>query len=194
MKKFVSAFLLISSACWGDDCMNLLISPQEISQKVQEVAKVIDQQYQGEELNIIMVMKGAICITADLMRNLHVPVTIDYISASSYGAHGTERGELRVSGLDKLDLSSKNVLIVDDIFDTGATMTTLVSRVQEKNPKSLKTLVLLVKDVPRKTTYRPDYTLFEIENHFVIGYGLDYKENYRELPGIYFFANDTPPN
>lgn len=193
MKLLISIFLFLNSICWGKENLELLISPEEISHKLQEVADKINEEYQHEELTILMVMKGAICLSADLIRYLHVPCTIEYMRASSYGQKGTVRGEVKITGTDHLDLASKNVLVVDDIFDSGSTMTAIVEHLQEKQPKSLKTLVLLLKNVPRQTSYLPDYTIFEIENRFVVGYGLDYKEYYRGLPGIYAFINDIPP-
>lgn len=192
MKKFALLFLLVSSVCFGNKNLELLISADEIEQKLAEVSAKIDAEYQGEALTVIMVMKGAVCVAADLIRQLHIPATLEYMKASSYGHKGTTRGELKITGIDQLDLKGKNVLIVDDIFDSGTTMTGIVERLQEKSPKSLKTLVLLLKKVPRETAYRPDYTLFEIENRFVVGYGLDYKEYYRGLPAVYAFINDTP--
>ena len=165
--------------------LQLLISPDAIRQKIAAVARAIDAQYAGEELTLIMVMKGAICIAADLMRALQTPCAIEYCSASSYGARGTQRGELKILGLDPLDLTDKHVLLVDDIFDSGTTLTQILLQLQAKNPKTLKSLVLLSKKVPRTTNYTPDYVLFEIENLFVIGFGLDYNEEYRGLPGIY---------
>ena len=171
------------------DNIELLISQNEIKSKIAEVARVLDAEYRGEEITIVMVMKGAICIAADLIRELKSPCTIEYVKASSYGQRGSQRGELKITGLDALDLSSKNVLLVDDIFDSGETLTGILAKLQEKNPKSLKSLVLLAKNVERDVTYYPDYTLFEIENQFVIGYGLDYKEHYRGLPGIYLFKS-----
>jgi hypoxanthine phosphoribosyltransferase len=185
LKKLALVFLFFSSLCWGD--LQLLIGPEEIAQKIKESATKIDKEYVGKELTIVMVMKGAVCITADLIRYLQTPVELEYVSASSYGQNGDVRGDLKVMGLDNLDLNSKHVLIVDDIFDSGATMETIVQNLKTKNPKSVKSLVLLLKNVPRKTSYLPDYALFEIENHFVLGYGLDFKEKYRGLPGIYYF-------
>lgn len=193
MKKMVLFFLLMTSFCWGDDDIELLISSEEISHKIAEVAATINEEYRGEELAIIMVMKGAICVSVDLMRHLEIPFTVDYIKASSYGQQGTQRGELVLKGIEKIDLKDKHVLVVDDIFDSGHTMSTIVNSLQKKQMKSLKTLVLLLKNVPREISYLPDYILFHIENRFVIGYGLDYKEFYRGLPGIYAFVNDTPP-
>ncbi len=194
MKKIVLMFLLITSICYGDDNLELLISSDEIAQKIQEVAAQIDTEYQDKELAVIMIMQGAVCVTADFIRQLHIPFTLNYMKASSYGQNGTVGGEVKITGLENLDLASKHVLIIDDIFDTGKTMATIVQQLESKHPKSLKTLVLLSKKNPHQIThYRPDYVLFEIENRFVVGFGLDYKEYYRGLSGIYAFINDTPP-
>lgn len=190
MKKLAPLLLFFSSVCSAYDNLELLIGPDAIEQRIAEVAAQINREY--DELTIIMVMKGAVCVTADLIRHLDVPFTLEYMRASSYGERGTMHGELKITGLEDLDLASKNVLIVDDIFDTGNTMTGIVEQIEKLNPKSLKTLVLLVKNVSRETAYRPDYVLFDIENRFVIGYGLDYKELYRGLRGIYAFINDDP--
>jgi hypoxanthine phosphoribosyltransferase len=164
-----------------------LITSQQIQKKIAEVAQQIDRDYQGRTLTIVMVMKGAICLVADLIRKLQIPCQIEFVHASSYGHRGTRPGELAVLGLDMLDLSHRDILIVDDIFDTGATLTEIVRQIGEKRPNSLKSLVLLDKKASRSTSYRPDYSLFEIDNHFVVGYGLDYKELYRGLDGIYLF-------
>jgi hypoxanthine phosphoribosyltransferase len=169
------------------DNIELLISQDEIKSKIAEFALMIDTQYQGKELMIVMVMKGALCFTADLIRELKIPCTVNYVRASSYGQHGKRPGELKISDLEELDLSSKNVLLVDDIYDTGATLSQIVAKLKEMNPRSLKSVVLLAKKVDRDVVYTPDYTLFNIENQFVIGYGLDYKEYYRGLPGVYIF-------
>ncbi len=196
MKKlmFTWIFVLVAALCSADDNLELLIGPELIAQRISEVALQIDQDYQNEDLVVIMVMKGAVCIGADLIRHLHTPLTLEYMKASSYGQNGMTSGAVKITGLDTLDISGKHVLIVDDIFDTGKTMNGIVTQLQQKNPKSLKTLVMLLKKVPRQIIYLPDYTLFEIEDRFVVGFGLDYKEHYRGLPGIYAFINDTPPN
>lgn len=193
MRYFIMLLLLLNTTCFANENMDLLLSPQDISDKVAEIARQIDTEYEDKELTLMMVLKGSICITADLMRQLHVPCKLQYIRASSYGMNGIKGGELTIQGLDHLNLEGEHILILDDIFDTGKTMSTIVERIKEKNPASVKSLVLLMKNVNHSTDYRPDYTLFEIENRFVIGYGLDYKELYRGLPGIYAFVNDTPP-
>lgn len=167
--------------------MELLISHEEIKQKIAEVARLIEKQFAGEEITLLMVMKGAICLAADLMRELNISVNFEYIRASSYGMLGTERGSLTVEGLDKIDIASKNILLVDDIYDSGATLSHIISECRKKNPKMLKTLVLLSKKVRRDLSYIPDYVLFEIENQFVVGFGLDYNEQYRGLSGVYLY-------
>lgn len=163
----------------------LLISEQSIINKIAEVAAELDRDFHGHEVTIVMIMKGAICLVADLIRHIQNPCSIDFIHCSSYGKNGTERGELSFFGMDRIDVKGKHVLLVDDIFDSGVTLSEAAKRLKEQNPKSLKSLVLLTKNVPHKTDYRPDYTLFPIENRFVVGYGLDYKELYRGLPGVY---------
>jgi hypoxanthine phosphoribosyltransferase len=191
MKKLASILLLSTSVCFGQSPFKLIITPDEIEQKISEVAIQLNADYKGEELTLIMVMKGAICVAADLIRHLEIPCRLEYMQASSYRG-GTEGSKLVLTGVERLDIASKNVLIVDDIFDTGNTMTKIVDELKKMDPKSLKTLVLLSKKgIARKTSYAPDYVLFHIDNQFVIGYGLDYQEFYRGLPGIYAMV-ETP--
>ncbi|MCI0382373.1 MAG: hypoxanthine phosphoribosyltransferase [Chlamydiae bacterium] len=189
----ISILFLFTSLCIAQENLELLISQDAISQKLKEAARIIEEEYKDKELTIVAVMKGSICLAADLIRNLHMPFTLECVRASSYGLKGKARGELKLRGLGHLDFSSKDVLLIDDIFDSGNTMVSILKYLQGKNPKSLKTLTLLLKNVERETTYRPDYVLCEIENRFVVGYGLDYKEHYRGLPGIYAFVNDSAP-
>jgi hypoxanthine phosphoribosyltransferase len=166
-----------------------LIEQEIISKKIVEIGKILDEYYDGEELTIIMVMKGAICLVADLIRSIHVPCSIDFVQAISY--KGMERGSLTVEGLDKIEIKNKNILLIDDIYDSGTTLTVILNAIKQKHPKTLKSLVLLCKNVPRKTTYTPDYVLFSIEDRFVVGYGLDYKEHYRGLSGVYVLVPKT---
>lgn len=121
----------------------------------------------------------------DLLRHLHLPVCLETVQVASYGEGGIVKGEQEVLGVETLNVEGKHVLLVDDIFDTGETIAELVRKIQEKKPASLRSLVLLSKDVPHQTDFRPDFALFDIEDRFVVGYGLDYKEYYRGLPDIY---------
>lgn len=198
MKKYlvlISLFLFSPLGAAGnlETGLEQLISKEAISQKIKETAAQIDELYKGQELTVIMVMKGAVFVAADLIREMKTPVTLEWMKASSYGANGMTQGELKLLGIENFDLTGKNVLVVDDIFDSGKTMSKIVEKLKEKNPKSLKSLVLVTKKIAREITYRADFSLFEIGNRFVVGYGLDYKEKYRNLPSVYAFVNDTPP-
>lgn len=162
-----------------------LITAQEIERKVLAVAKQLSATYVDKELTLVIVLKGAFVFAADLIRKLAPPCRVEVVRAMSYGEKGAKRGDLTLSGIEKIDLEGRHLLLLDDIFDSGHTLEQIALRLQEKKPLSLKSLVLLLKKVERSTQYRPDYHLFEIENHFVVGYGLDYKELYRGLPGIW---------
>lgn len=162
----------------------ILISNEEIAERVEELGTQISEDYEGEELVIICVLKGAFMFCSDLMKKINLPVTLEFISLSSYGAGTVSSGEVKL----KMDISGtiegKNVLIVEDIVDSGLTLKYLGKHLESKNPKSVKLASLLHK--PSKTKYPAniDYLAFEIEDKFVIGYGLDYAGRYRELPYI----------
>lgn len=189
IQRVLIMLMLHTSVCFATENLELMIPAEDISRKVAEIAKKIDKDYHNEEITLVMVMKGAICTTADLMRHIKTPTTLEYLKASSYGENGTKQGTLRMVGIENLNLKDKHVLVIDDIFDTGNTMTAIVEELKKKEPKTLRSLVTFQKKIERKTLYRPDYVLFEIENDFIVGYGLDYKERYRGLPGIYIVKN-----
>lgn len=173
--------------------LELLLSKEAIAEKIAQAAARLDRLYGQEELVIVAVMKGAICLVADLMRALKEPtVILECVQASSYGARGDQRGELTVGSLSPIDIVDKHVLLVDDIFDSGHTLHTIAKHLQSKNPRSLRTLVLLSKQVPREMAWEPDEVLFSIENRFVVGYGLDYNERYRALDGVYAQKRKDP--
>lgn len=163
-----------------------LIEKEEIARRMKEISAEITRDYQGKDLVIVMVLKGALCVVADMIRQVDLPLDLQMVQCSSYGARGTMRGDLNVIGIDRLQIHNRDVLVVDDIFDSGHTMEALMDALQSLKPRSLKTCVLLYKqDSPKMTEYQPDYVLFDIQNLFVVGYGLDYKERYRGLSGVY---------
>ena len=143
-KVFTTSFLAIS--CYGfADNLDLIISQDEIATKIKEVSLKINQEYKGKNLTVVMIMKGAICVTADLIRNIEIPFKLEYLKASSYGYNGATNGELQILGWNNLDINGRDVLLVDDIYETGRTITGVLEKLKKKNPKSLKTLLLLVK-------------------------------------------------
>ncbi|MBB65703.1 MAG: hypoxanthine phosphoribosyltransferase [Waddliaceae bacterium] len=163
-----------------------LISDEEIQGRVAAIAAAIDERYGGQELIVVMIMKGAICFVADLIRAINTDFSLEYLRCSSYGKSGTQRGELKISGLEDLEIEGKHVLLVDDICDSGHTLKAVSEAIEKKNSASIASVVLLSRKVKRPVNYEPDFTLFSIEqDDFVVGYGLDYKEKYRGLPGVY---------
>lgn len=173
--------------------LELLIPDSAIHERIKEIAQTLLADYEGKEILLVMIMKGSLCLVADLIRALKVPTSIEFVQCSSYGKSGSSRGCLRIAGLEQISVEGKHVLIVDDIFDSGNTLFEIMTRIQKLQPESLKTLVLLSKRVPRKLLYQPDYVLFEIEDRFVVGYGLDYKERFRGLSGVYALLLENLP-
>lgn len=165
--------------------LDLLIDAQKIKERLIYMVKEFESLYDGEELTFFVIMKGAFFLVSDLMRALNLPSRIEFITCTSTGMGGTHKGELQFFGLETLDIEGKHILLVDDIFDTGDKLSEIYKEISRKHPLSLRSLVLLTKDVPHNTDYRPDFSLFDIEDRFVVGYGLDYKEYYRGLSSIY---------
>jgi hypoxanthine phosphoribosyltransferase len=160
-----------------------LISEEEIQTRIKELAKQIDSDYNNEEIVIVCILKGAVFFAIDLAKRINLPVIIDFMKVSSY--EGTESTKEIKFKLDiSTDIKNKNVIIVEDIIDTGRTLTFLKNYLNEKQPKSLKICTLLDKKERREFELTPDYVCFDILDKFVIGYGLDYDEKYRDLPYI----------
>lgn len=161
-----------------------LIGKEEIAGKIKEISSRIENDYAGKDLVIVMVLKGAICLVSDLMRELNLPLDLQTVQCSSYRGE-MQRGELTVMGIERLDIKNRDVLIVDDIFDSGHTIVSLMKAFQPLEPRSMRSCVLLNKlDVPKVTEYLPEYVLFNIPDAFVVGYGLDFKEKYRGLSEV----------
>lgn len=166
------------------DVSNKLISEEEIQQRVIELAKKIEQDYKGKEIYLIGVLKGASVFIADLMRHINLDVKLDFMSVSSYGMSTTSSGIVKILKDVDQDISARNVIIVEDIVDTGLTLNYLKEYLLKKEAKSIKICTLLDKPERRKCKIDIDYVGFEIEDKFIVGYGIDYKEMYRNLPYI----------
>ena len=160
----------------------VLISREEINRRVEQLGREISQDYEGRELHLVGVLNGAFMFLADLVRHLSIPCQICFLQASSYKEQLVSTGKVKL--MHNLDLSGKDVLVVEDIFDTGLTLKHIREDLYVQKPTSLEICALLNKRIPDKLAVNVKYIGFEIENRFVVGYGLDYAEKYRELPHI----------
>ena len=164
--------------------IRVLISEEQIRRRVKELASEINTRFAGQELTMICVLKGSFLFFADLVRELKVPVRCEFISVSSYGNAKTSSGEVKVALDISAPLDGKNIIIVEDIVDTGLTLKYIREMLQIRNPASLACCALLQKPDALKVDVKVEYVGFPIGNEFVIGYGLDYAQRYRELPYI----------
>ena len=168
-----------------DDIKNVLVSEEELKAKVAELGAQISRDYEGKNLVLVSILKGSVVFMADLMRAVSIPCSIDFMVVSSYGGSNTV-----TSGLVKIikdldgDLSGKDVLIVEDILDTGNTLHQLTKMLKERNPASLKVCVLLDKPARREKAITAVLSGFVVPDEFVVGYGLDYCQQYRNMPYI----------
>jgi hypoxanthine phosphoribosyltransferase len=167
------------------DVAEILITEEEIRAKVQELGTQLSRDYEGRSLTLVSVLKGSLPFMADLMRAITIPVTIDLMEVSSYGGAATESsGLVRILKDLSASIEGRDVLIVEDIIDTGLTLNYLLRYLRGKNPRSLRICALLDKPARRLVDIEIDYRGFTIPDSFVIGYGLDYAEIYRNLPFI----------
>lgn len=162
-----------------------MISEEEINNKILELSSQINKYYNDEELCVICVLKGAAIFTCDLIKKLKMPVILDYLVASSYEDKTYSSGIVKISKDIDININGKNVLVIDDIIDTGYTLDKIVEYLKEKAPKSIKTCTLFDKSERRKIkNIEVDFKGIKIPNEFIFGYGLDYCEKYRNLPFI----------
>ncbi len=165
--------------------LELLICEKDIQNKVTQLAKEINSNFKGEELYVVGILKGSFMFFADLVRNLEGKVYIDFMQVSSYKTSMESSGEVIFIKDMSVDIKGKNILIVDDIIDTGRTLKALVEALSLREPKMLKTCVLLDKKERREVDFNADFVGFEILDKFVVGYGLDWAEEGRNLKEIY---------
>ena len=160
-----------------------MIEAEEIDRRVQRLAAQIETDYRGRDLVLVALLNGTVMFLADLIRHLKLPLRLDFIGVSSYGA-GTRSGELVFTKELRIDVKGRDVLLVDDILDTGKTLKRVSATVRALKPRSLKTCVLLNKEARRTENVTADYVGFEIPDEFVVGYGLDFAERFRNLPFV----------
>ncbi len=167
------------------DKIRVLLSEDEVNARINEVAARINEDYAGKEIHLICILKGGVFFTCELSKRLTVPVSLDFMSVSSYGSGTESSGVVKIiKDLDE-PLAGKNVLIVEDIIDSGRTLSYLIEILEKRNPNSIRLCTLLDKPERRvKKQVHVDYTCFTIPDEFVVGYGLDYDQKYRNLPYI----------
>ena len=168
---------------------DILFTKSEIQKRVSELARQIDSRYAGRELVIIGVLNGAFIFMADLVRSLQIPCTIDFIRVASYGYASESSGTISLIKDIELDIQGRDVLLVEDIIDTGLTLNYLVEALRRREPASLAVCAFLDKRLRRKVVFEADYVGFSIDDGFIVGYGLDYNEKARCLPDVYIVKN-----
>lgn len=167
-----------------NDIAKILISEQELAEKVNEIGAQISKDYEGKNLMMVSVLKGSVVFMADLMRAITINASIDFMSVSSYGSGTKTSGVVRIIKDLEDDLTGRDILIVEDILDSGMTLSYLSKHIMAKGASSIKIATLLDKPERRKVDVYPDYKGFVVPDEFVVGYGLDYDEKYRNLPYV----------
>jgi len=168
---------------WREEVERVLITEHDIARRLREMAREIQRDFTNRELVVVSLLNGTVMFLADLIRHLSLPLRLDFIGVSSYRAE-TKSGQLVFTKELRLDVRGRDVLLVDDILDTGKTMVRVLEKLGRLEPKRIKTCVLLNKAARRTENVEADYVGFEIPDFFVIGYGLDYAERYRNLPFV----------
>ncbi|RDV43357.1 hypoxanthine phosphoribosyltransferase [Leifsonia sp. ku-ls] len=171
-----------------DDLTEILITEEQIRSRIAELARDVERDYDGKDVLLIGVLKGAVMVMADLSRELRIPVTMDWMAVSSYGSGTQSSGVVRILKDLDTDLSGKTVLIVEDIIDSGLTLSWLLSNLRSRGPESIEIFTLLRKPEAARVEIDVKYVGFDIPNKFVVGYGLDYDERYRTLRGVGILA------
>jgi len=168
---------------WRKEVESVLITDKEIATRIRSLAREIERDFKGREMVIVSLLNGTVMFLGDLIRHLSLPLRLDFIGVSSYGA-GTESGELVFTKELRLDVRNRDVLLVDDILDTGKTLSRVIPKLRALKPRRIKVCVLLDKPSRRVEKVKADYVGFEIPDVFVVGYGLDFAERYRNLPFV----------
>ncbi len=168
----------------GDDLEKVLVTEEQIKARLRELAAEIDADYAGKDLLLVGVLKGAVMVMADLARELHHPAEMDWMAVSSYGAGTTSSGVVRILKDLDADLKDRHVLIVEDVIDSGLTLSWLVGNLRSRGPASVEVCTMVRKPLAFDVDLDVKYIGFDLPNEFIVGYGLDYAEKYRNLPFI----------
>lgn len=166
------------------DCERIMLTEEQLRARAKEIAQAVDRDYVGKQPLVVGILKGSVIFYSDFIRFLTMPIELDFMAVSSYGSGAVSSGKLKIKkDLDR-DVNGRDVIIVEDIIDSGFTLANLKALLSERGANSVKIVTLLNKAARREYDIAPDYNCFYIENEFVVGYGLDYNEQYRSLPYI----------
>ena len=165
--------------------MELVISRDDIEMRVRELGKEITKDFHGSKLVVVGILNGAFMFLADLVREIDLPLEVDFLRAASYGTGRSSSGEIKITKDFELSIYDKEILIVEDLIDTGLTLTTIKENLKSRTSKSVRTCALIDKTERREIDLKADYVGFEIKNGFLVGYGIDYAEKYRQYRDVY---------
>jgi hypoxanthine phosphoribosyltransferase len=168
---------------WRKEVESVLITEEQIAQRVKILAREIERDFRGRETVVVSLLSGTVMFLADLIRHLNLPLRLDFMGVSSYGT-GTESGDLVFTKELRIDVRGRDVLLIDDILDTGKTMSRVLPKLRALKPRRIKVCVLLDKPERRAEKVKADYVGFSVPEFFVVGYGLDFAERYRNLPFV----------
>jgi len=170
--------------------IKVLIDEKKLRRRVRELGQEITRDYEDRNPVLVSVLRGSFIFIADICREIKIPVTFDFMAVSSYGNSKASSGIVRITKDLEFSIENKEVIIIEDIVDSGRTLNYLIKNLQARNPKNIEVCALLDKDVPRKTENKVKYKGFDIPNKFVVGYGLDFEEKYRNFPFIGYIENE----
>jgi hypoxanthine phosphoribosyltransferase len=168
----------------------VLIDEKRLQQRVKELGQEITRDYEDKNPVLVSVLRGSFIFVADICREIKIPVTFDFMAVSSYGDSIISSGIVRITKDLEFSIENKEIIIIEDIIDSGRTLNYLIKNLQARNPKNVEVCALLDKDVPRKTKNKIKYKGFDIPNKFVVGYGLDFAERYRNFPFVGYIENE----
>jgi hypoxanthine phosphoribosyltransferase len=163
-----------------------LLGQQRIRRRVKELAEQISRDYRGKEVLFICILKGAFVFLSDLIRHIDLPIQVDFVGLASYGSETVSSGQIQVTHQSSIPIQDKDVIIVEDIIDSGRTLKFLTDELRSRKPRSLRVCCLLDKKSRRQVEFHADYVGFDIEDLFVVGYGLDVNEQFRNLPSVHY--------
>jgi len=174
----------------GEEKIKVLIDEATLKKRVKELGRELTADYEGKSPVLVSILRGSFIFVADICRELKIPVIIDFMAVSSYGDSMVSSGIVRITKDLEFSIEDREVLIMEDIVDSGRTLNYLIKNLEARNPRNIEVCALLDKNVPRKTENKVKYKGFDIPNKFVVGYGLDFAEKYRNLPFIGYIENE----